>query len=92
MSQYFDNDNNVKHNKKIIEFYFNDKKYNNYLFKLILIANIGRFDVSCITYDFFLSKFNRKYETKDAFYHAHVSACAWHCYWLFLILIIKKIL
>ena len=27
MSQYFDNDNNVKHNKKIIEFYFNDKKY-----------------------------------------------------------------
>lgn len=30
MSQYFDNDNNVKHNKKIIEFYFNDKKYNVY--------------------------------------------------------------
>lgn len=30
MSQYFDNDNNVKHNKKIIEFYFNDKKYNLY--------------------------------------------------------------
>lgn len=30
MSQYFDNDNNIKHNKKIIEFYFNDKKYNLY--------------------------------------------------------------
>lgn len=30
MSQYFDNDNNIKHNKKIIEFYFNDKKYNVY--------------------------------------------------------------
>ena len=30
MSQYFDNDNNVKHNKKIIEFYFNDKNYNLY--------------------------------------------------------------
>lgn len=30
MSQYFDNDNNIKHNKKIIEFYFNDKKYNIY--------------------------------------------------------------
>ena len=30
MSQYFDNDNNVKHNKKIIEFYFNDKKYSVY--------------------------------------------------------------
>lgn len=30
MSQYFDNDNNIKHNKRIIEFYFNDKKYNLY--------------------------------------------------------------
>jgi ribosomal protein L11 methyltransferase (prmA) len=30
MSQYFDNDNNIKHNKKIIEFYFNDKNYNLY--------------------------------------------------------------
>ena len=30
MSQYFDNDNNIKHNKKIIEFYFNDKKYSVY--------------------------------------------------------------
>ena len=30
MSQYFDNDKNIKHNKKIIEFYFNDKKYNLY--------------------------------------------------------------
>ena len=30
MSQYFDNDNNIKRNKKIIEFYFNDKKYNLY--------------------------------------------------------------
>lgn len=30
MSQYFDNDNNIRHNKKIIEFYFNDKKYNLY--------------------------------------------------------------
>ncbi len=30
MSQYFDNDNNIKHNKKILEFYFNDKKYNVY--------------------------------------------------------------
>ena len=30
MSQYFDNDNNIKNNKKIIEFYFNDKKYNLY--------------------------------------------------------------
>lgn len=30
MSQYFDNDNNIKHNKKIMEFYFNDKKYNLY--------------------------------------------------------------
>ena len=30
MSQYFDNNNNIKHNKKIIEFYFNDKKYNLY--------------------------------------------------------------
>lgn len=30
MSQYFDNDNNIRHNKRIIEFYFNDKKYNVY--------------------------------------------------------------
>lgn len=30
MSQYFDNDNNIRHNKRIIEFYFNDKKYNLY--------------------------------------------------------------
>lgn len=30
MSQYFDNDSNIKHNKRIIEFYFNDKKYNLY--------------------------------------------------------------
>lgn len=30
MSQYFDNDNNIKHNKRIIEFYFNDKNYNLY--------------------------------------------------------------
>ena len=30
MSQYFDNDNNIKHNRKILEFYFNDKKYNVY--------------------------------------------------------------
>lgn len=30
MSQYFDNDNNIKHNKKILEFYFNDKKYSAY--------------------------------------------------------------
>ena len=30
MSQYFDNDNNIKHNKRIIEFYFNVKKYNLY--------------------------------------------------------------
>ena len=30
MSQYFDNDNNIKHNKKIIELYFNDKNYNLY--------------------------------------------------------------
>ena len=30
MSQYFDSDNNIKRNKKIIEFYFNDKKYNLY--------------------------------------------------------------
>ena len=30
MSQYFDNENNIKHNKKIIEFYFNDKNYNLY--------------------------------------------------------------
>lgn len=30
MSQYFDNDNNIRHNKMIIEFYFNDKKYNLY--------------------------------------------------------------
>ena len=30
MSQYFDNDKNIKHNKNIIEFYFNDKKYNLY--------------------------------------------------------------
>ena len=30
MSQYFDNDNNIKHNKKILEFYFNDKKYSVY--------------------------------------------------------------
>ena len=27
MSQYFDNDNNIKHNKKIIEFYFIIKIY-----------------------------------------------------------------
>ena len=30
MSQYFDNDNNIRHNKRIIEFYFNDKNYNLY--------------------------------------------------------------
>ena len=32
-------------------------------------------------YDFFLSKFNRKCEVKDTFYHAHASACVWCCYW-----------
>lgn len=30
MSQYFDNDNNIRHNKRIIEFYFNNKNYNLY--------------------------------------------------------------
>ena len=30
MSQYFDNDNNIRHNKRIIEFYFNYKNYNLY--------------------------------------------------------------
>ena len=30
MSQYFDNDNNIKSNKKLLEFNFNNKKYNVY--------------------------------------------------------------
>lgn len=42
MSQYFDNDKNIKSNKKLISFYFDNKKYNVYTDNGVFSK--GRFD------------------------------------------------